>query len=334
MSELTLTQLFDLFEVWILYIRSAGAFISESAVADLGRSLMKLKGIDKLREKLPAYKGRRIAVIPAIALLSILLGLVFMLTLDTVSRIIPSATLLAQLEPIFPVLGSFICVASGVFLVRQVWTQREKAKSELGDLAYQRMVFRGLIGVFLLISALIHSFVSIRSLPPGPPVNEITTQFSKSFLSILGVPVVVDVGLRVIGGGLFLILAILTVQRALFTFGFDYMIVVYLYFPEESEIQDHEIYSVVRHPTYFSGVLGVIAAILTRLSVYSILLGCLVVLGLLLQIRLEEGELVERFGDSYLDYMERVPSLYVRPRDIRDYFRFLAGRSSFISNEE
>jgi protein-S-isoprenylcysteine O-methyltransferase Ste14 len=309
-------------------------FISESDVADIGGSLMKIKGIDKLREKLPGYEGKRIAVLPIIALLSLLLGLAFTLALDTVSRFMPSVPLLAELEPLLPVFGVIICVGAGVLLVRRVWTQREKAKAELGVLAYQRMVLRGLTGVFLLFAVLIHNFVSIRSLPPGPPVNEITTLLSRSLLSMIGIPVAVDVGIRIIGGGFFLLLAVLTVQRALFTFGLDYMIVVYLYFPEESEIQDHEIYSVVRHPAYFSGVLAGLAAILTRMSVYSILFACIVVIGLLMQIRLEERELVERFGNSYLEYKEKVPGLYVRPQDFRSYFRFLAGKATLSSDAD
>jgi protein-S-isoprenylcysteine O-methyltransferase Ste14 len=295
---------------------------------------MKLKGIDKLREKLPGYPGMRIAILPATGLLVLVLGLVFMVTMDTISRLLPSIPALTELEPLLPVIGSIICMGTGISLVRQLWTKREKAKAELGELAYQRMVPRGLFGVFLVFATLMHSFVSVRSLPPGPPVNEITTQLSKSFLSMVGVPLAVDMGLRIAGGGFFLLLTILTVQRALFTFGLDYMIVVYLYFPEESELQDHEIYSVVRHPAYFSGILAGLAAILLRMSVYSIVFAFVIFLGWLTHIRLEEGELIERFGNSYVEYMKRVPGLYIRPRDIRSYFRFLVGRSKFIEHAD
>lgn len=295
---------------------------------------MKLKGIDKLREKLPGYPGKRIAVLPTIALLAFLLGLAFMLTMDTIPRVMPGTLLLAELEPLLPVTGSVICVGTGILFVRLVWTKREKAKAELGELAYQRMVFRGLTGVSLLLSAVIHGFVSVRSLPPAPPVNEITTQLSTSFLSLIGVPLAVDIGLRIVGCAVFIILAMLTVNRALFTFGLDYMIVLYLYFPEESEIQSHEIYSVIRHPTYFSIILFGLAAIFGRMSVYSIVFGFVLFLGLLAHIRLEEAELVERFGNSYLEYMKRVPGFYIRPRDIGSYFRFLAGRTNFISGAD
>jgi protein-S-isoprenylcysteine O-methyltransferase Ste14 len=103
----------------------------------------------------------------------------------------------------------------------------------------------------------------------------------------------------------------------------DYMTVVYLYFPEESEIVDHEIYSVARHPTYLGGVLLAIASLVFRFTVYSIVLSIMTYLVFRLQVRREEKELVDRFGDSYRNYMKRVPALYVRLRDIPTYLRFL-----------
>jgi protein-S-isoprenylcysteine O-methyltransferase Ste14 len=101
------------------------------------------------------------------------------------------------------------------------------------------------------------------------------------------------------------------------------MAVVYLYFPEESEIQQHEIYSVIRHPTYLAGILLGTAGLFFRFSVYSIFMGLLVFLVFRLQIWKEEKELVERFGEGFTEYQEKVPALFVRPRKIRAYFRFL-----------
>jgi len=101
------------------------------------------------------------------------------------------------------------------------------------------------------------------------------------------------------------------------------MAVVYLYFPEESEIQDHEIYSVIRHPTYFAGILLGIGALVFRFSVYSILMFIVVFALFWLQARREEKELVDRFGESYEEYMRRVPGFLLRSKDIRLYFRFL-----------
>jgi protein-S-isoprenylcysteine O-methyltransferase Ste14 len=99
--------------------------------------------------------------------------------------------------------------------------------------------------------------------------------------------------------------------------------VVYLYFPEESEVQDHEIYSIIRHPTYFGGVLLGLSGLVFRLSVYSILMFFTVYGIFWLQARREEGELGKRFGESYKEYMKNVPRLHIGIRNMPKYIQFL-----------
>ena len=142
-------------------------------------------------------------------------------------------------------------------------------------------------------------------------------------MPLLGIAPGIELWVRIILSGFFLILALLTIRSALLTFGVDYMAVVYLYFPEESEIQEHEIYSVVRHPTYLGGFLLALAAIFFRFSVYSIFIGLLLCLVFRLQAWKEETELIERFGEGYVEYQKSVPAFLVRPGKIRAYLRFL-----------
>ncbi len=312
----------------MLFSKSAGVVISLCREKMPWCSIVQFKGIEKLREKLPGYPGRRLALIPLMALVVCTVGLAFMLTMDTVSRIFAGVAFLADMEPILPVLGVLIGMSIGILCIRRVWTKKEQAKAELGDLAYQRMLVTGLSGVFLILSVILHAFVSVRSLPPGPPVNELTTFLSTSIFSLLDVPYTLDLAVRIVGGIIFLILAVLTTGRAVLTFGIDYMAVVYLYYPEESELQDNEIYSVVRHPAYFGIIIFGVSAILFRLSVYSVLFALIIVVGLLVHLRVEEGELIERFGDSYSEYMRKVPGLHVKPRDFGTYLRFLAGKTT------
>ena len=118
-------------------------------------------------------------------------------------------------------------------------------------------------------------------------------------------------------------LAMLLVRSAIETFGIDYMVVLYLYFPEESEIQEHEIYSVLRHPTYLGAFLFGLAALFFRFSVYSIIICIVLYLVFRIHIVREERELVDRFGDGYRAYKEKVPAFLVRPRNLGVFFRFL-----------
>lgn len=287
---------------------------------------MKLKGMKKLREKLPEYSGKRIYLLPLRGVAAAILGYVFLIVLDILPRIFASMEVLALVEPFIPLFGSLFVGALGFWIIGLLWSKRESMREKYDNLAYQHMIRKGVVGVFLVPPIIFHACTSIRSLPPGPPTNPLTIQWSSSLFPILGIPSEIDIWLRIIVSGLFLIFGALTVRSAILTFGLDYMTVVYLYFPEESEVVDHEIYSVVRHPAYFGGVLLALAALMFRFSVYSILISMLGCLIFRLQARREEKELLNRFGNSYGDYMKRVPAFHVRIRDLPIYLRFLRGR--------
>jgi protein-S-isoprenylcysteine O-methyltransferase Ste14 len=284
---------------------------------------MQIKGLDKLRKKLPAYPGKKIAILPLRGAVATLLGYVFLIVLSILPRVFSGITFLGILEPVLPLIGALFIATLGLWLIWGLWDKRDQMKEQLGELAYQKMIPRGVIGVFLVPCLVFLAFTSISYLPPGFPVNDITIQWSNSLLSLIGVAPEIDIWFRIIISGVLIILGALTLRSAILMFGLDYMTVVYLYFPEESEIQEHEIYSVVRHPAYLGGVLLGTAGLFFNFSVYSILLGLLVYLAFRLQIWKEEKELVERFGEGYKEYKKKVPALLVRPSKIRAYFRFL-----------
>ena len=101
--------------------------------------------------------------------------------------------------------------------------------------------------------------------------------------------------------------------RSVASFGLDYTAVVSLYFPDESQIQDHEIYSAIRHPLYGGWLtIGLGGAILT-FSPYSFIFFFLFLVGFYLHIHLvEERELLSRFGGSYETYRRSVPAFFVK----------------------
>ncbi len=288
---------------------------------------MELKGMEKLREKLPKYPGKRIALLPLRGLLWGTFAYLFLIVLDVIPRLLPDFEILITLEPFIPIAGSCLIAFIALRLIASLWTNRDRMKAEYGNLAYQKMITRGVTGVILVPTLVFHAFTSIRSLPPGPPVNDLTTAWSQSLLPLLGVATEIDVILRIGVSGILLILGILTARSAIVTFGLDYMVVMYLYFPEASEIQEHEIYSVMRHPAYFAGVLLGAAGLAFRFSIYSMILFIIVYAVFRLHIRREERELVERFGESYASYMKTVPGLRVRLKDLPAFFRFLRFKS-------
>lgn len=284
---------------------------------------MQMKGMEKLHEKLPDYPGKRILLLPLRGTVVSLLGCVTLIFLDILPRLFYGVEVLVWIEPFIPILGSLAIASLGFWMIGLLWRKRESMKEKYGKLAYQHMIVKGMMGVFLVPPLVFHAATSVRSLPPGPPANPLTIQWSSSLLAQMGISSDIDIWFRVIVSVLFLIFGALTIRSAILTFGLDYMGVVYLYFPEESKVVDHEIYSVLRHPAYFGGTLLTFAALVFRFSVYSIALSIIAYLVFRLQARREEKELVDRFGDSYREYMKRVPALHVRLRDVSKYARFL-----------
>ena len=284
---------------------------------------MQLKGMDKVREKLPDYPGKKLASIPLKGFLAAFFAYLFLIFLDILPRVLIDIQWLTLIEPVIPIIGSLFIAALAYWLIGCMWNKREKLKAEHGDLAYQKIITRGATGVALIPVIIFQAFTSIRSLPPGPPVNDLTTAFSQSLLPLFGIPSEIDIIFRLAMSGIITLIAMLLVRSAIQTFGIDYMVVLYLYFPEESEIQEHEIYSVLRHPTYLAAFLFGVAALFFRFSVYSIVLCFIAYLVFRIHIVREERELVERFGDGYREYKEKVPALLVRPRNLGVFFRFL-----------
>jgi protein-S-isoprenylcysteine O-methyltransferase Ste14 len=285
-----------------------------------------MKGVSKLRSKLPAYEGRRLGILGIIAILSMFVGLGIQLLFDIFPRLLPTVPVLFQLEPFLPVAGSILVSATALVLVSSLWRKRDAMRARYGNLAYQKMVPRGLVGVCFVFSLAIHSYVSVRSLPAGALLNPLTGTLSQSVLPWFGVPLGLDLMFRAVLGAGLAVTAIATALRALLQFGVDYMLVVYLYFPEESEVQNHNIYSVIRHPAYFSLTLLGFGALLSRASVYSLAFFLIIVATLRIHIYVEEKELLQRFGEGYREYRKSVPGLYVHPRNLGKFFCYLLGR--------
>lgn len=290
---------------------------------------MHLKGIDKLKEKIPKYLGWRAKGLGLMLLLAFITALILMLFVDSLARIFQHVSFLGLVEPILPILGVLLCELIAFWLVWGVWHNRDRYVAELGEFAYQRVMPRAFFGISWIIAICVHIYVPIDILPAGTPVNPITAMLSKSFLSFLGMPIGFDLAIRIIGSFFCIIIGLLTIRSALFTFGIDYMALVYLYYPAESQIEQHEIYSVIRHPTYFGALTLALGGLWLRFSVYSLMFFFMFLFGFMVHtFFIEEKELRGRFGESFIEYQQNVPALYIRLRDLRVYIRFLIKRGT------
>jgi protein-S-isoprenylcysteine O-methyltransferase Ste14 len=282
-----------------------------------------MKGSDKLREKLPDYKGKRIAVFMILAVITLLSSLIFQLISDSISRILTGVPFLQNLAPFTPLLGSLIVIITGFLIVYSFWRNKDKYLKKYGELAYQKGFKLVIIGVPMVISVVIRNFFPTDFIVPhynqslswylGTPILEIFFGFSTAFLII-----------RIVLCLFFVGLGMAVVSKALKIFGIDYMGLVYIYYPNESTLQNHEIYSVLRHPTYHTLMLFSIGSIFLRFSIYSLIYFLIFIIGINLHIKfVEEKELIKRFGEQYRNYKKNVPALIVRLIDLKKYFSII-----------
>ena len=72
-------------------------------------------------------------------------------------------------------------------------------------------------------------------------------------------------------------------------------------------VVDSGIYAVVRHPMYLIGILYVLTLILISQHWLSVIFGFPIIVFYYLSMRDEEQSCIEKFGDDYKHYMQKVP---------------------------
>jgi protein-S-isoprenylcysteine O-methyltransferase Ste14 len=91
---------------------------------------------------------------------------------------------------------------------------------------------------------------------------------------------------------------------------------------------DTSLYAVVRHPQYLGGILLSVALMLLAQHWLIILLGCVSAILIWLDIQAADQECIEKFGDVYRQYMQRVPQVNF----IRGTIRLM--RTKRVNNDE
>ncbi|NVM36244.1 MAG: isoprenylcysteine carboxylmethyltransferase family protein [Candidatus Lokiarchaeota archaeon] len=283
-----------------------------------------MKGSEKLREKLPDYQGKSLFKFMIVAFITFLSSIIFQLLMDSISRIFSNVSILQILEPLTPIFGSLIIVTIGFLLIYSFWRSREKYLRNYGELAYQKAFKFVVTAVPMVISVMVHSFFPSDFIVSYENSNNLSWYFGTSIYDIFFNSSIAFLFVRLSLFFIFFGLGLAVVSRALHTFGIDYMALVYVYYPKESTLQNHEIYSILRHPTYHALMILFIGGIFLRSSIYSIIYFFIFLIGINLHLKfVEEKELIKRFGEGYKKYKKNVPALFVRFRDLKKYLSFI-----------
>jgi protein-S-isoprenylcysteine O-methyltransferase Ste14 len=70
------------------------------------------------------------------------------------------------------------------------------------------------------------------------------------------------------------------------------------------------LYSVIRHPQYFGGVIAHIGISILLSALFSLLITPIIIILNILISWKEEKELIKEFGKEYVDYMKKVPMFF------------------------
>ncbi len=285
---------------------------------------MKLKGIDKFLAKIPKFSGNKIILFPIYIIVVIFTSIFIQLTFDRLPSQIPASGGNNYILALLPVFGVLLIGLLGLILVYQMWYYRNRLKAKYGELAYQKIFLVGFAGIVLLISIPIHNYLSnfIWNDSINSPYLYIILSNSLTNYIVFGSSIFFLI--RILIGFFFLMIAFLMFYRSFTIFGFDYMVVLYLYFPEESELQDHEIYNLLRHPTYAALIVLCFGGMILQLNLYSIIDFIIYYIIFYIHVHfVEEKELIQRFGDSYNEYRKKVPAFFVKPKKLKSFLKIL-----------
>ena len=207
---------------------------------------------------------------------------------DLLPTLIPSEGMLGYLSILFPILGVIFMGSLAIFLIYQMWYHRDSLKAKYGPLSYQRVFLAGFGGVVVIFSIVIHNFIPFylwdlsfwSQFPFGVFITPLT-----SYITPIALPLEY---IRLFLGGFICVLGVVMIFRAIETFGIDYMTVVYLYFPEESELKDQKIYSILRHPTYSGALFLCFGGMVIQFTLYSIVFFLILYTGMYIHIHFVE----------------------------------------------
>ena len=239
--------------------------------------MMKIPGFEGFKAHLPESTEKQalqlVLRLPKITLLCSGIGLILDIAIRYVNHRFNSPFLWV-IEPWVPFFISFILIFGGSQIAQSGFKHRDRLLQLYGDRAYQHAVKPILTGIPMVFAGLLygyfpHGLPTLFNYPILQTSNPTSEVFSTSMLTLIW-GIKWEGVFRAVCGLLFLLLGVLTAVRAVQQFGIDNAALVYVYYPEDSKVVSHAIYSIVRHPMYMAVVMLGVGAFLFRFSVYGL----------------------------------------------------------------
>jgi protein-S-isoprenylcysteine O-methyltransferase Ste14 len=285
---------------------------------------MKLKGFNEFRKKLPWLSGKKIYLLPVFFICTIAVSILITILFDSIPDWLLVYGWDNEALSLCPLIGELLIIAAGFSLVYQLWSRRDLLKTKYDMLSYQHIFFTGFAGILFVLSVPFSLFIPFWSFSPSFWAGSTLQALAQPLESFIPIISHIIFWIRMPLAIIFLVTGIGMAVRSLQSFGLDYMALVYLYYPEEGQLQEHAIYSVLRHPAYSGVLTAAFGGMLFTFTPYSIIFFIAFITAFYMHIYLvEEKELVSRFGESFKEYRKQVPAFMVKPAKIKTLFVFL-----------
>ena len=251
---------------------------------------MSIKGLQVLRRHVPSLNGRWGLLRPLLAILAVfaLTGLFFLSADRYFVAWMPD--------------GEIVILALGLLILSRFFSQRARYEQIYGERAYSMAFARFAIpGLGIVFASIAHlAYIA------GPDIPNLWwTAYVKGL------------GYLLVGIG------ILLCVRVLETAGFDCLLMLYVYYPQEGVHVRSGIYRTVRHPIYAAAQNIGFGLAFIHANWYALLVALLLPLFYAGWIRLvEEPELLKRFP-GYAEYRREVPAFAPLPADLGNFWRCL-----------
>lgn len=106
---------------------------------------------------------------------------------------------------------------------------------------------------------------------------------------------------------------------------------IYMVFPQEAQRVNSQIYAYIRHPMFAGDFCLALGFALLRNNLLAVIVALICVVPFLVEARLEDEELVNRFGEEHKYYIRKTPAIFPRVRDVGKFLRFLFSKGTNLN---
>jgi protein-S-isoprenylcysteine O-methyltransferase Ste14 len=220
------------------------------------------------------------------------------------------------------IIGQFVIAFIGVipliYITKTSVKIRKKYLKKYGDLAYQHLWFRFLSYNESISSASLYFPIILTNYDFLPSIISLPSNFMTQPL----LPIYASLPICII----FIMFGVLF-RRPGGGFDIDVDSYVYLMFPEESRKIEGGLYKYIRHPRYIGRCFIAIGLGIFSNNIIGLAVSLIHFLPYYILLKIEDYELIKRFGPSFESRCTRLPALIPKARDWKKVIKYMFSKA-------